>query len=74
MCREHTNDGFFVVTHVHRDDLEGAGFDVSDVDDDTMQEVACRLSEAYCDNGFWIDLPIIAEYLGIPAVSKGTQK
>ena len=31
-----------------------------------MTELADKLADAYCEDGFWIDLPIIAEDLGIP--------
>lgn len=27
-----------------------------------MQQIASKLADAYCDNGFWIDLPIIVEF------------
>lgn len=57
---------YFVVTRVHRDDLASIGYDVSNVTDETMQELADELGEAYVNDGFWIDLPIIAEHLGIP--------
>jgi hypothetical protein len=55
----------YVVSSVSREDLEGIGFDVSKVDDETMRKLASKLSDAYMENGFWIDLPIIAEYLEI---------
>jgi hypothetical protein len=56
----------FEITSVSREDLETAGFDASDVDDDTMERLADKMGDAYVSNGFWIDLPIIAEYLEIP--------
>lgn len=56
----------FKITSVSREDLEAAGFDASDVDDDTMERLADKMGDAYVSNGFWIDLPIIAEYLEIP--------
>jgi hypothetical protein len=57
---------FFNITSVSREDLEGIGYDTSNVDDATMEHLASKMADAYCDNGFWIDLPIIAEYLDIP--------
>jgi len=27
-----------------------------------MKQIASKLADAYCDNGFWIDLDIIVEY------------
>ncbi len=51
----------FVITYVSRDDLISYGFDVSEVDDDTMTELASKMSEAYQENCFGIDLDILAE-------------
>ena len=59
-------DGYFPITSVHRDDLEGLGYDTSKVDDATMTELADKMADAYLDSAFWIDLPIIAEHLEIP--------
>jgi hypothetical protein len=58
--------GYFPITSVHRLDLEQAGFDAAVVDDDTMTEMAEKMAQAYLDNGFWIDLEVIAEALEIP--------
>jgi hypothetical protein len=59
----------FPITSVHRDDLEGLGYDTSNVDDGTMQELASKMADAYLDSVFWIDLPIIADHLEIPKKS-----
>ena len=59
-------DGYFPITSVHRDDLEGLGYDTSNVDDGTMQELASKMADAYLDQVFWIDLPIIADELELP--------
>lgn len=56
----------FPITTVCRDDLESIGFDTTNVDDSTMEQLASKMSNAYCDSGFWIDLPICAEALDIP--------
>jgi len=56
----------FAITYVCRADLEGAGFDTKKVDNATMEHLASKMADAYCDDGFWIDLPIIAEHLNIP--------
>ncbi len=58
--------GSFKITGVHRDDLEVAGFDASNVDDATMERLASRMSDDYLEQLFWVHLPIIAEYLDIP--------
>jgi hypothetical protein len=60
------NDGFFPITSVHRDDLNGLGYDTSSVDDPTMRRLAAKMADAYLEQAFWIDLPIIAEHVGIP--------
>jgi hypothetical protein len=60
----------FPITTVCRADLEQAGFDITDVDDDTMSELASKMANAYCDMGFLEDLKILAEDLKV----KETQK
>ena len=60
------NDGYFSITSVHRSDLDGLGYDISRIDDATMLELAHKMANAYCENVFWIDLPIIADALEIP--------
>ena len=60
----------FSIITVCRADLEQAGFDTKDVDDDTISDLASKMADAYCDMGFWEDLKIIAEDLKI----KKTQK
>jgi hypothetical protein len=38
-------DGYFPITSVHRDDLEGLGYDTSNVDDGTMLvELASKMA------------------------------
>ncbi len=56
----------FSITSVSREDLEGIGYDTSKIEDGTMEHLASKMADAYCDNGFWIDLPILADYLEIP--------
>jgi len=51
----------FPITSVCRVDLESKGFDTSKVDDADMEYLASKMADAYCDNGFWEDLQIIAE-------------
>lgn len=61
--REHEGEitGYFPITYVSREDVEGQGFDVSTVKDDDMKELAEKMGEAYTGNGYWEDLSIIAE-------------
>lgn len=58
--------GYFKVTSVAREDLTGSGFDTTLVSDETMERLASKMADAYCDNGFWVDLQLIAEDLEIP--------
>lgn len=51
----------FNISALSRDDLESIGFDASDVDDDTMERLADKLGEDYCEQLFWTSLEIIAE-------------
>ena len=60
----------YPITSVCRQDLEDAGFDTTNVDDRDMEHLASKMADAYCDDGFWIDLPIIAEHLEIPKKEK----
>lgn len=62
--------GPFSITSVCREDLEGEGFDTSKVDDATMMTIARKMADAYLESIFWIDLPIIAEYCGVPHKGK----
>ncbi len=61
---------FFEITSVCRADLVEALHiseeEAREIDDSDMREIASKLADAYCENVFWIDLPIIAEdVLGI---------
>lgn len=60
-----THEKHFKITSVHRDDLEQAGFDTSQIDDATMQHLASEMADDYYEQLFWDQLPIIAEILGI---------
>lgn len=61
MKKEH-----FAITSVSREDLEARGYETENVDDETMERLASKMSDAYCDNGFWVDLETLADHLGIP--------
>lgn len=52
---------YFPVSSVCRDDLESKGFDVSDVTDSQMSELAAKLGDDYCEQLFWTSMEIIAE-------------
>ena len=38
---------YFPITSVHRDDLEGQGFDVEKISDDDMQNLAEKMADDY---------------------------
>ena len=58
---------YFQITTVHRDDLESQGFEISHITDGQMETIASKMADAYTGNDvFWIDLKIIAAYIGIP--------
>ena len=56
----------FVISEVSREDLEELGYDTSEASDDTMEYLARKLGDNYCDQLFWTDLENMAEFLRIP--------
>ena len=54
------NAGYFPITSVHRDDLEGQGFDVEKISDDDMQNLAEKMADDYCEQLFWPSMEITA--------------
>ena len=57
---------YYEITSVSKDDLEQAGFSEEQIallDDSDMERIASKMADAYCDNCYWIDLPIITEYV-----------
>ena len=67
-------DKAFPVTSVCRADLESAGFDAANVDDDIMAELASKMANAYCDMGFWESLAVLADHLGIKKIIKSKKE
>lgn len=60
------DEGYFKITSVHRDDLLDAGISIEDIDllnDSDMKTIENKMSNAYIENSYWIDLGIIAEYI-----------
>ena len=56
----------FKITSVCRNDLKNAGFkqkQIDTLDDGDMEYIASEMADAYCNEGFWTDLQIIAESL-----------
>ena len=62
-------DGFIITTvnredilqSIENEDIKMKASDVKKIDDADMIEIAEKMADAYCDNCFWIDLPIIVE-------------
>lgn len=52
---------YFRISSVHRDDLARRGFDVSNVTDEDMKELARKLEDDYCEQLFWESMVIIAD-------------
>lgn len=52
---------YFPISHICRADLEGKGFDISDVTDSVMSKLADKLGNDYREQLFWISMGIIAE-------------
>ena len=63
-------EGHFQITSVHRNDLEEIGFSTDSVSDQAMNRLADKMADVYCEQGFWIDLEIIADAMGIPKKKK----
>ena len=66
VCVIDEDESDFQISSVHRDDLEHIGYNTKQVDDVTMQTLASKLGDDYCEQLFWSSLPIIADGLGIP--------
>ena len=61
----------FNITSVCREDLEGLGFNTNRVTDSTMESLASKLANDYCEQLFWSSLEILAdEYFNIPKKKK----
>lgn len=56
----------FEITSVSRADLEELGYNTSKVSDKTMEYLAKKLADDYCEQLFWTSLDIIADYMDIP--------
>lgn len=60
-------DKEFKITSVCRADLEDRGFDVSNITDAQMEELAKRMCTDYLEQMFWVSLDIIADdIMGLP--------
>lgn len=67
--------GDFPITSVCRDDLEPYGFDIEDISDDEMKELADRMEDDYCEQLFRDSMVIIArDCMGLPKVGDTIDK
>lgn len=56
----------FIVSVLSREDFEEVEFDASNVDDETIQRIADKLGDLFCDQMFWPALVYLASYHKIP--------
>ena len=52
---------YFQISSVSREDLEGKGFNIENVTDEDMRQLARKLGDDYCNQLFWESMEIIAE-------------
>jgi len=57
---------YFPITSLHREDLNSIGFDISNIDDGTMERIASKMANDYLDQLYWSSLEIIADALDVP--------
>jgi len=60
------SNGYFPITRVCRADLEGKGFDTSNVTDDVMKRLASCMENDYLEQMYWLSLEAAADHLDIP--------
>lgn len=58
--QQRLSEGYFPITSVHRNDLQGIGFDVDRISDDDMKRLARKMADDYCEQLFWSSMEIIA--------------
>lgn len=51
----------FKITSVTREDLADIGFDVTNITDAQMEQLARRMCDDYLEQMFWLSMEIIAE-------------
>lgn len=60
----------FPITTICKEDVETAGFDVSNITEEQLQNIANDMEDMYLRDGFWHDLRTSAEEIGIPKKKK----
>jgi len=51
---------FPIDVEISREDLETIGFDTKDVEDETMEKLAKKMSDDYMEQLYWISMKTIA--------------
>ena len=51
---------FPIDVEISREDLESLGFDTKDVEDETMEKLAKKMSNDYMEQLYWISMKTIA--------------
>lgn len=68
LCKKNncTCHDYYPITSICKDDLLTAGYtkkQINKLDSSDMIRLASKMADSYLDNSFWIDLPIVADYL-----------
>ena len=56
----------FDITSVSLDDVAELGYEITEISNSIMEELSYRMADSYCDNGYWDDLRLHLENMGIP--------
>ena len=56
----------FKITSISRDDFKSEGYDCSGLSDATMEHIASKMADAYCECCFWVELRFHAEDRELP--------
>lgn len=60
----------FPITTICKEDVETAGFDISNITEEQLKKIADNMEDMYLQDGFWHDLRVSAEKVGIPKKKK----
>ena len=60
----------FPITTICTEDVETAGFDISNITNEQLKKIADNMEDMYLRDGFWHDLRTSAEKIGIPKIKK----
>ena len=71
--KEANNQGAFIITALSYGDLEEK-YDINKINNEQMNRLANKMANAYMEGGagFWGDLEIIADDIGLPRLKKET--